>query len=148
MRNLLTTFLTSSTSAILLLASVFAQQTPAKTPQQSASAATKKNTTAKHTPAPAAKPKAIALTTQQDKISYAIGMNMAKTLQRQSLQVEPDFLVKGLKDVLTGKKPLLSDDEAMAALTALQNDMRAKQQEKAQQLGVSNKKEGEDFLAA
>ena len=46
-------------------------------------------------------------------------MNMAKTLQRQSLQVEPDVLVKGLKDVLAGNKPLLSDDEAMATLTAL-----------------------------
>ena len=148
MRNLLTTFLTSSTLAIVLLASVFAQQTPAKTAPQSASAATKKTTTAKRRPAPAAKPKAIALSTQQDKISYAIGMNMAKTLQRQSLQVEPDVLVKGLKDVLAGNKPLLSDDEAMATLTALQNDMRTKQQEKAQQLGLANKKEGEDFLAA
>src|SRR4029077_7352860 len=49
---------------------------------------------------------------------------------------------------LTGNKPLLSDDEATAALKALQDDMRAKQQEKAAQVGLSNKKEGEDFLAA
>ena len=148
MRNLLSTFLTSSTFAIALLGTALAQQTPAKNAQHAPGATTKKTTTAKRTPAPAAKPKAVALTTQQDKVSYAIGMNMAKTLQRQSLEVEPDVLVRGLKDVLTGNKPLLSDDEAMAALTALQNDLRARQQEKAQQLGLSNKKEGEDFLAA
>ncbi|PYY13801.1 MAG: hypothetical protein DMG61_12035 [Acidobacteria bacterium] len=148
MRNLLSTFLTSSTFAIVLLGAAFAQQTPAKNAQPAPGATTKKTTAAKRTPAPAAKPKAVALTTQQDKVSYAIGMNMAKTLQRQAVDVEPDVLVKGLKDVLTGNKPLLSDDEAMATLTALQNDMRAKQQQKSQQLGVSNKKEGEDFLAA
>ena len=148
MRNLLSMFLTSSIFASVLLGAALAQQTPAKNAQPAPGATTKKTTAAKRIPAPAAKPKAVALTTQQDKVSYAIGMNMAKTLQRQSLEVEPDVLVKGLKDVLTGNKPLLSDDEAMATLMALQNDMRAKQQEKAQQLGLSNKKEGEDFLAA
>jgi FKBP-type peptidyl-prolyl cis-trans isomerase len=144
MRNRLATLLISSTSAIVLLGAVFAQQTPAKTPP---AAATKKTTTAKRTTAPA-KPKPVVLTTQQDKISYAIGMSMAKSVQRQSLEVEPDILVKGLKDVLAGNKPLLTDEQASATLTALQTDMRAKQQEKAQQLAVSNKKEGEDFLAA
>lgn len=148
MRNLLTTFLTSLTSALLLFPSMFAQQTPPKSAQAPPTAATKKTATVKRTPGPAAKPKPVALTTQQDKISYAIGMNMAKTLQRQSLEVEPDILAKGLKDVLTGNKTLLSDDEARDTLTALQNDMRAKQQEKAQQLALSNKKEGEEFLAA
>jgi FKBP-type peptidyl-prolyl cis-trans isomerase len=145
MRNHLATFLTLSTSTIVLLGAVFAQQTPAKTPS---AAATRKTTTTKRTTAPAAKPKPVVLTTQQDKISYAIGMSMAKSVQRQSLEVEPDILVKGLRDVLAGNKPLLTDDEASATLTALQTDMRAKQQEKAQQAAVSNKKEGEDFLAA
>jgi len=148
MRNLLTAFLTVSTSAPVLLGAVHAQQTPAKSAQHAPAAATKKSATTKRTPAAAAKPKEIALTTQQDKISYAIGMNLAKTFQRQSVEVEPDVLVKGLKDVLAGNKPLLTDEEAMATLTTMQNDMRAKQQEKAEQLGLANKKEGEDFLAA
>ena len=147
MPNLLSTFLNSAALAIVLLPTAFAQQTPAKA-QHAPATGTKKVTTAKRTPAAAVKPKAVTLTTEQDKISYAIGMNMAKTLKRQSLDVEPDVVAKGLKDVLTGSKPLLSDDEAMATLTTLQNDMRAKQQEKAQQLGASNKKEGDDFLAA
>src|SRR5436305_14617216 len=148
MRNLLITFFISLTLAIGLFGgAAFAQQTAAKTAQHAPVTATKKTTTAKRTPA-TTKPKAVALTTEQDKISYALGMNMAKTLQRQSLEVEPDVLVKGLKDVLTGSKTLLSEDEARATLTVLQNDLRTKQQEKAQQVGMSNKKEGEDFLAA
>lgn len=143
MRNL---FLMSSTYAIVFVGTAFAQQTPPKSAPPVA--ATKKTATTRRPTAPATKPKAITLTTQQDKISYAIGMNMAKTLQRQSVQVEPDILVKGLKDVLTGNKPLLSDDEAIATLTTLQNDISAKRQEKAQQLAAANKKEGEEFLGA
>ena len=148
MPNLVARFLITSAFALVLFGTLFGQQTTAKSPQHASTTATRKTTTTRHPPTAAAKPKAVALTTQQDKISYAIGMNMAKTLQRQSVDVEPDVVAKGLKDVLTGSKPLLSDDEAMATLTTLQNDMRAKQQEKAQQLGASNKKEGEDFLAA
>jgi FKBP-type peptidyl-prolyl cis-trans isomerase len=142
MRNPLATFLVTSTSTLVLLGAAFAQQTPAKTPP---AASTKKTTTTKRT-TPAKKP--VVLTTQKDKVSYAIGMSMAKSVQRQSLDVEPDILVKGLRDVLAGNKPLLTDEEASATLTAMQTDMRAKQQEKAQQAAVSNKKEGEDFLAA
>jgi len=144
MRNLLTAFLTSSTLAIVLHGNALAQQTPAKRAQHAPAAATKK--TAKSTTA--TEPKPLVLATQQDKISYAIGMNMAQSLQRQSVEVEADVLVQGLKDVLAGNKTLLTEDEVKATLTQLQNDMRAKQQEKAQQLALSNKKEGDDFLAA
>ena len=147
MRNLLATFLTSSTLAILLPCACFAQQTPASSAPQTAGSTTKKTTTAKR-PTPAAKPKPVTLTTQKDKVSYAVGMSMAKTLQRDSLDVNPDILVKGLRDVLAGNKPLLTDEQASATLSALQQEMRAKQQEKAQQAGLSNKKEGDDFLAA
>src|SRR5690348_9935935 len=126
MRNMPSMFLNSSMLAIVLLPTAFAQQTPAKNAQHTPSSTTKKTTTVKRTPTPAAQPKVVALTTQQDKISYAIGMNMAKTLQRQSVDVEADIVAKGLKDVLAGNKPLLSDDEAMATLTTLQNDMRAR----------------------
>ena len=147
MRNLLATFLTAGSLTMVLFGAAVAQQTPAKKTQQNPAASTKKPAATKRTPAPA-KPKEVALTTQQDKVSYAIGMSMAKSVQRQSLEVEPDIVAKGLKDVLTGGKPLLSDEEAQATLTTLQNDMRAKQQEKAQQLGLTNKKEGEEFLAA
>jgi len=53
-----------------------------------------------------------------------------------------------LKDALTGGKTLLTDDEARAALTAAQAEVRAKQQEKMQQASAENKKEGDAFLAA
>jgi FKBP-type peptidyl-prolyl cis-trans isomerase FklB len=43
---------------------------------------------------------------------------------------------------------LLTEEEARAALVAAQNDMRKKVQDKMQQAGEGNKKEGDAFLAA
>jgi FKBP-type peptidyl-prolyl cis-trans isomerase FklB len=117
---------------ILLLGNVLAQQTPAATTQQS----------------PAGSQSASALTTKKDKVSYAIGMNIGTNLHKQSVDVDPKILQQGLQDALAGGKTLLSEDEARATLTEFQNEMRQKQQEKMQQAGEANKKEGEAFLAA
>lgn len=99
--------------------------------------------------APAAKaPSALQLTTPKDKASYAIGLNIGRGLHRDSVDVDPNVLMQGLKDALADEKPLLTDDEAKAALTALQADVNKRQQEKMQVEGDANKKEGDDFLAA
>jgi FKBP-type peptidyl-prolyl cis-trans isomerase len=119
-------------TTILLLGNVLAQQAPAATTQQS----------------PAGSQSASALTTKKDKVSYAIGMNIGTNLHKQSVDVDPKILQQGLQDALAGGKTLLSEDEARATLTEFQNEMRQKQQEKMQQAGEANKKEGEAFLAA
>jgi len=75
-------------------------------------------------------------------------MNVAKGLQRsmkeQSVDVDLNLLIRGVKDELTGTKALLTDDEAVAALTKLQGDVRQKQAE----LRDKNLKDSEAFLAA
>jgi FKBP-type peptidyl-prolyl cis-trans isomerase FklB len=57
-------------------------------------------------------------------------------------------LFRGLKDALAGSKLLLTDEEAKAALTALQTEVRAKEEAKSKAAAVENKKSGEAFLAA
>jgi len=117
---------------MMLTGSLSAQQTPAATTQ-----------------APAAGTgNPPAFKTQKDKISYAIGMNIGTNLHRQSVDIDPKVLQQGLEDALAGGKTLLSEDEARATLTEFQTDIRKKQQEKMQQAGEANKKEGEAFLAA
>jgi FKBP-type peptidyl-prolyl cis-trans isomerase FklB len=142
----------------LLLGNALAQQTPPATTQPAApptSAAPASGTAAK-AQSPAAKRPATAaktatpltLKTQKDKFSYSLGMKMGENLHKQSVPVDPAILARGLKDALAGGKTLLTDDEAQAAIMEVQNDMRKKQQEKTQEAGAANKKEGEAFLAA
>lgn len=130
----------------LLLGHALAQTPAPATPP--ASSTKTQAPVAKH-PAAAAKTAApLALKTQKDKFSYALGMKMGANLQRQSVPVDATILARGLKDGLAGGKTLLTDAEAQAAITAVQDEMRKQQQEKMKQAGEVNKKEGTDFLAA
>jgi len=88
------------------------------------------------------------LTTQKDKFSYALGMNLGTNLHKQSVPVDPNILLRGLKDALAGGKTALTEEQARAALMEVQNEMRKKQQAEMQAAGEANKKEGDAFLVA
>jgi FKBP-type peptidyl-prolyl cis-trans isomerase FklB len=90
----------------------------------------------------------LALKTDKDKTSYAIGANIGKSLHKDELDIDPSILLRGLKDAMAGGKTLMTDDEIKASLTAVQADIRNKQKAKMQALGEANKREGDTFLAA
>jgi FKBP-type peptidyl-prolyl cis-trans isomerase FklB len=153
-----TTFIAISLAAagLFLAASTPAQQTPAANPPSTSPAAAKPATAAKPAQTPAAKTGAattktqapLTLKTTKDKASYAIGMNIGKNLKRDSVEIDPAVLSRALRDVLAGNKLLLTDEEAKAALTALQTEVRAKEEAKVKAAAVENKKAGDAFLAA
>jgi FKBP-type peptidyl-prolyl cis-trans isomerase len=89
----------------------------------------------------------LVLKTPKDKASYAIGMNIGKGLHKDSVDVDPAILLRGLKDGMAGGKTLLTDDEAKSAMVAIQADLRKKQEAKMAIAGDANKKEGDEFLA-
>jgi FKBP-type peptidyl-prolyl cis-trans isomerase len=126
-----------------------AQQAPATTSGQAPATTPKKAPAAKTGQAPLKKAAApLTLKTPKDKISYAIGQNIGKSLKRDAVDVDPAILLRAIKDVLANNKPLLTDQEVQATLTTLQADLRKKQDLLAQQAAETNKKEGDAFLAA
>jgi FKBP-type peptidyl-prolyl cis-trans isomerase FklB len=143
-------------AGIFLTGHTAAQQTPASTTQQSPAASPTPAAKTQTSPAakkpattPAAKtPVPLTLTTPKDKASYAIGMNIGKGMHKQSVDVDPAILMRGLKDGLAGGKTLMTDEEAQAALVALQAEMKKQQEEIAKAQGELNKKLGDAFLAA
>jgi FKBP-type peptidyl-prolyl cis-trans isomerase FklB len=90
----------------------------------------------------------LVLKTPKDKASYAIGMNIGRSLHKDAADIDPNIVLRGLKDALAGGKMLLTDDEAKAAIVSIQADMRKKQEAQMAVAGDANKKEGETFLAA
>jgi len=145
------------TAGMMLLGNALAQQTPAAKAQQPpaakaqpAPAAGSQKALAAKT-GPATKPRTtsvLTLKTQKDKLSYALGMNLGTNLHKETVDVDPAIVLRGLKDALASGKTLLTEDEARAALTQLQTEVRSKQQEKMKVAGEMNKKEGVEFLAA
>jgi FKBP-type peptidyl-prolyl cis-trans isomerase len=85
---------------------------------------------------------------EKAKFSYALGMRVGDNLRKQSVDVDTNLLMQGLKDALSGGRTLMTDQEAQAAITQMQNDLRAKQEERAKLAAVKNKEQGEAFLEA
>ena len=126
-----------------------AQNPPAKGPAQAPAATANKPATAKSGQTSATKaPASRTLETPKDKLSYSIGMNIGKSLKRDNVEVDPDLLLRGVKDVLGGGTLLMTDQEAQSTLNELQADLHKRQEQETQQLAETNKKEGEAFLAA
>jgi len=89
-----------------------------------------------------------ALTTEKDKLSYAMGMDLGQQLKTQSVDIDPALFARGLADALAGGKTLLTTEEAKAAITELQKAMIVRRAEEVRLSGEKNRKEGEAFLAA
>ena len=91
------------------------------------------------------------LKTQKDRVSYLLGTDMGRKmkaeLERQSVEVDPQVLVRGILDAFAGGTMLMTDAELQELRTALQNEMAAKNAERAKNLAEKNKKEGDAFLA-
>lgn len=84
------------------------------------------------------------LTDEKSRVSYAIGMSMGHTLQRQGVDIDPELTARALKDVLTSNTTLLTPDEVQTTLTKFQQEFRIKQQAKMEE----EKQNGEAYLAA
>ncbi len=135
-------------SVVMLLGNALAQQTPAPATTPAPAAKTTPTPAKKAGTTPATKSAPLALKTQKDKASYAIGLNIGKSLRKDSVEVEPSVLLRGLKDGVAGNKALLTDDEIKSTMMALQADVNKRQGAKLQEMGAANKKAGDAFLAA
>lgn len=67
------------------------------------------------------------LTSASDKTQYAIGVEVARNFKNQGLKLDPEMVMKGIRDGLSGGKLLLSEKELRNILISIQSDIRRKQ---------------------
>jgi FKBP-type peptidyl-prolyl cis-trans isomerase len=142
-------------AALLVCGNARAQQTPATNSQPAPAAKPKTSTapttsTASKAPSASSSSTGAAFTTQKQKASYALGMNIGQGLMKQMQPGDLDnaSLMRGLKDTLAGNKTLLTVDEAVAALAQLQKTVQLEENAAMQQASEANMKAGDAFLAA
>ena len=97
MKKLFTTAINLAVAGMMLQATGWSQQ-PAPANSQKTSTTSAQSATASNS--------SQVLTTQKDKISYALGMNMGVNLHRQSIDIDPAILEQGLKDGIGGNKQI------------------------------------------
>ena len=147
------TCILSCLAGLLLTGIISAQDTTAtkpSTPAQPKSSTQSKTSTAAKKPASTTAAAGVALTTQKQKNSYALGMNVGTGMRKQGLndKVDPAIVARGLRDALSGGKTAMTEDEMKVTIQALANEIRSAQEAKTKEAGASNRKEGEAFLAA
>lgn len=91
--------------------------------------------------------KKIELNDQKAKVSYGIGMSLGTDFKAQGIEIDPDVMVQAIKDVTSGGKTLMTEEEVRKVITDFQKELVAKQEAKAKEGGIKNLKDGEAFLA-
>jgi FKBP-type peptidyl-prolyl cis-trans isomerase FklB len=83
---------------------------------------------------------------QKDKVSYSIGHDIGSSFKKQSVEVNLDVLMTGLKDALAGKEALKREDRDKI-LEDFRKEMVEKQAAITKASAEKNAAEGEKFLA-
>ena len=87
------------------------------------------------------------LKTQKDSVSYAIGMDVARNLKRQDLDIDLTVLSKGLNDRYFEGAQVLTDSESKLITSEFRALMQTKHAEELKTRGDKNRKDGDAFLA-
>jgi FKBP-type peptidyl-prolyl cis-trans isomerase FklB len=88
------------------------------------------------------------LKSEQDKVSYIIGTQIAQSIKRQGVEVNLEPLIWGLKDVLEGNTLKLTKEETLKVYTAYQQRVRAKREQERAKQAAENLEKGKAFLEA
>ena len=85
--------------------------------------------------------------TDQEKLGYAIGMNIGLGMKQKNVEADLDQIVAGLKASYKGDETLLTQQQMGEILTAYQQEMQQKMMAEAAEAATENTKKAEAFLA-
>ena len=74
-----------------------------------------------------------AFKTMKDKLSYATGVDMVRSFQRQGVEVDNDIFLRGVKDALSGGKLLLSEGDINKLMKVFMAEQKMKVAERKRQ---------------
>jgi len=86
------------------------------------------------------------LKTEKDKVSYGLGVDLARNSKRNGVEIDPDLVLKGIKDGLSGEKLLIPEEELRHSIIEVQTEMRQRQA-RMRSASEINRQRGEAFLA-
>jgi len=91
-------------------------------------------------------PSSSSLKTAKDRVSYAAGVGIARAIKVQGLQVDAEKTIRGIRDVLDGRKLLMTDADVRAAMRDIQTSIIKNQRSNLPNVAANNAKVGEELL--
>ena len=86
------------------------------------------------------------LNDERIKRSYSVGYQVGGDFSRQGMEINPEVLIKGIQDALSGTEPEMSEQEMRQTLVDLNKKVLALQKEKEMAFAERNSAEGKAFL--
>lgn len=87
------------------------------------------------------------LETEKDKVSYMVGLDVARSLTPIKDELDPAVLAQAIQTVLSGGQSLMTDEEGEAVRAAFMQKLQQKQASQQKEQAEKNQREGEAFLA-
>jgi len=84
---------------------------------------------------------------EKARLSYSVGYQVGSDFLRQGKDINPDVLLKGVSDAMSGNEPLMSPKEMRTVLTDLQREVVAAQEKQMRAEAEKNLEAGRAFLA-
>lgn len=91
---------------------------------------------------------AASLDTLQKQASYSFGVDFAKRLQTQGIDLDMTALTQGILDVAGNGKLAMTDEDMDKAKTNFQQQLRKELMQRQQEIAAKNLEDGKAFLAA
>jgi FKBP-type peptidyl-prolyl cis-trans isomerase len=85
---------------------------------------------------------------QKEKVSYGIGVGVARDFKLRGVELDMDAFLKGLRDELSGSKLLMTEKDLDATMDGYTRELRLKQEQAEKTAAEENRKAGQAFLAA
>ncbi|MBR4665464.1 MAG: FKBP-type peptidyl-prolyl cis-trans isomerase [Lentisphaeria bacterium] len=82
-----------------------------------------------------------------EKMSYAMGLNVAEYVAHTPVDLVPELVLEGLRDALAGT-PAIPSDEYASAMRMLHTKIQDASRDQAKKLAEKNIREEQEFLAA
>lgn len=87
------------------------------------------------------------LTTDKQKVSYMVGMDLGRNLTQIQDELDVAILVQGLQDTLAGRPTKLTEEQANEVKQSFMQKLQARAVEERTAQAAANRSEGEAFLA-
>ncbi len=82
----------------------------------------------------------------REKVSYCLGLETGRNLQRQFNDMDVELLRKGFEDAIANNNPKLNQDEIQSIMQALRQQVETQQRQFYAKLSEQNRQEGESYL--
>lgn len=87
-----------------------------------------------------------AFTNETDQISYALGAQVGKQFKSFGIDINIKVFTKAFEDLMTDKKPAMSEEEISQVMQSFEQKMRAKAEKQIKEVGDKNLAEAKKFL--